>query len=183
MRFVEIINKLFCGKNKPDISYVKDSDDNFVRFNFPKEHLQNIDKSIKMAASELRSRDIFPGFSNEENFAEDQQWRMIRADDPFIYIDNLATDRYSAEIVGKSGCVYHTSMNSCDCEDYQKRHKPCKHMYKLAFYTGKMNPYIWCKKDHEFKNIHNDIPKGYTNGDFMAFKAVQYETIPRGKGI
>ena len=56
-------------------------------------------------------------------------------------------------------------------------------MYKLAFYTGKMNPYIWCKKDHEFKNIHNDIPKGYTNGDFMAFKAVQYETIPRGKGI
>ena len=38
----------------------------------------------------------------------------------------------TAEIRGQSSNVYTTSDKSCTCPDFQKRLKPCKHMYWLA---------------------------------------------------
>ena len=42
----------------------------------------------------------------------------------------------SAMILGESGQVYQTSLHSCSCPDFQARHQPCKHMYRLALELG-----------------------------------------------
>lgn len=41
----------------------------------------------------------------------------------------------TAEVKGISG-IYHTSLRSCSCPDFQARKNPCKHMYKLAMHIG-----------------------------------------------
>ena len=42
------------------------------------------------------------------------------------YNNGLATIR------GTGGDLYLTSFGGCSCEDFQRRGRPCKHMYKLA---------------------------------------------------
>ena len=46
----------------------------------------------------------------------------------------------SASIRGASGNVYHTTLYSCSCTDFQTRKTPCKHMYKLAEELGLIAP-------------------------------------------
>lgn len=163
-----VLKKL--NKKKPEESH------DFKGFNLPPEK-----DTMEIAAFSSKDENIFTGFPNEENLDDDQQWRMVRADDAFIYIDTLSSDGRSAVISGKTGELYHTSFSSCDCEDYQKRHKPCKHMYKLAFYTNKMRPEKWCHKDHEFKNIHNAKPVDRSYGNNMAFQHYRLTYIDNGK--
>lgn len=42
----------------------------------------------------------------------------------------------TAGIVSSSGNSYRTSLYECSCPDFQYRHKPCKHMQRLAIETG-----------------------------------------------
>lgn len=37
---------------------------------------------------------------------------------------------------GSSGSVYVTSLDACSCEDFDKRSRPCKHIYFLAVKMG-----------------------------------------------
>lgn len=41
-----------------------------------------------------------------------------------------------ASIAGNRGGEYITTLSVCNCSDFAKRHKPCKHMYFLANYLG-----------------------------------------------
>lgn len=41
-----------------------------------------------------------------------------------------------ATINGSSGKDYTTTLDYCSCEDFQKRSKPCKHIYFLAMQMG-----------------------------------------------
>ena len=41
-----------------------------------------------------------------------------------------------ASIAGNRGGEYITTLSVCNCSDFTKRHKPCKHMYFLANYLG-----------------------------------------------
>ena len=51
-------------------------------------------------------------------------------------IDILPTTDLCFEIRGTSGAVYHTTLNVCTCPDFQHRHQPCKHMYRIALELG-----------------------------------------------
>lgn len=42
----------------------------------------------------------------------------------------------SAEILGTCGESYETTLDTCTCEDFQRRGLPCKHIYKLALARG-----------------------------------------------
>ena len=44
----------------------------------------------------------------------------------------------SAVFSGKYG-TYTTTLGECQCIDFSRRHKPCKHMYRLAFELGLFN--------------------------------------------
>ena len=73
----------------------------------------------------------------------EQQSRMVKAHKENLYIFPDTFDGSSAFILGSGENVYKTSFNSCTCMDFQKRKLPCKHMYKLAFWSKKMNLYDW----------------------------------------
>ena len=68
---------------------------------------------------------------------------MVKAHKDNLYIFPDTFDGSSAFILGSEGNVYKTSFISCTCMDFQKRKLPCKHMYKLAFWSKKMNLYDW----------------------------------------
>lgn len=53
----------------------------------------------------------------------------------------------SAKVRGQNGGVYDVSLDSCTCMDFQTRHKPCKHMYRLAIFIGALGAVDQSKVD------------------------------------
>lgn len=107
-------------------------------------------------ASMQKRREIFDGFPNSIHLESEQQKRMVRADGKYLYVKDISKDKKSGIVVGEQG-EYRTSMSSCSCLDFQKRRQPCKHMYKLAFVTGRMNPDQYYQGDYKFKYYSRNI--------------------------
>ena len=59
--------------------------------------------------------------------------RFIKAIKESMRIQNFQA---SATITTKNKNTYHTTLESCDCPDFQNRHHTCKHMYRLAMELG-----------------------------------------------
>ena len=54
------------------------------------------------------------------------------------YIESI--DRYNGTArMTASGRIYSTTLKDCTCPDFQKRGKPCKHMYRLAMELDLIN--------------------------------------------
>ena len=85
----------------------------------------------------------FSAFPDSIQNEREQQSRMVKAHKDNLYIFSDTFNGSSAFILGSEGNVYKTSFISCTCMDFQKRKLPCKHMYKLAFWSKKMNLYDW----------------------------------------
>lgn len=49
--------------------------------------------------------------------------------------NTVSDTTYSARFED-GGNTFHTTLKNCDCEDYKRRHLPCKHMYRLAMEIG-----------------------------------------------
>lgn len=47
----------------------------------------------------------------------------------------------SSRIESESGEIYHVTLYSCSCQDFQIHHRPCKHMYRLASEVGGLLAY------------------------------------------
>ena len=61
---------------------------------------------------------------------KDQFMRQLRAVE-LKKMDSVNVDQKTGQIIGKIGnCT--VSLEKCSCLDFNKRHKPCKHMYRLA---------------------------------------------------
>ena len=60
-----------------------------------------------------------------------QRIRFNNAINDNIYISEMTSEE-SAVIIGTKGDPYPVIVNGCDCYDWKKRKKPCKHMYYLA---------------------------------------------------
>lgn len=76
----------------------------------------------------------FGSWDTSVHLADGQLFRFGRA----VYGD-FDIRPFSKEIVkitGSKGTVYHTSLDTCDCPDFEKRHLPCKHIYSLALSLG-----------------------------------------------
>lgn len=58
-------------------------------------------------------------------------WPKI--DDNTVVLSSATT--YSAHFED-SGNTIHTTLKKCDCEDFKRRHLPCRHMYRLAMEIG-----------------------------------------------
>lgn len=85
----------------------------------------------------------FSAFPDSIQNERERQSRMVKAHKDNLYIFPDTFNGSSAFILGSEGNVYKTSFISCTCMDFQKRKLPCKHMYKLAFWSKKMNLYDW----------------------------------------
>ena len=67
--------------------------------------------------------------------AEGQDVRFDRAMYQRISILSFDSGSGKAVIQGTHG-TYETTLDSCSCEDFQRRGLPCKHIYKLALSSG-----------------------------------------------
>ena len=58
---------------------------------------------------------------------------------------SIDKDKGTAEFLGSDGNIYNTTLESCDCMDFNMRQMPCKHMYRLAVECGiiNTNEYPW----------------------------------------
>ena len=68
--------------------------------------------------------------------ADGQDLRFDRAMFQNITIRSYDPAAGSAEILGTRGESYETTLDTCTCEDFQRRGLPCKHIYKLALARG-----------------------------------------------
>lgn len=65
----------------------------------------------------------------------------------------LNIDGEEGHFLGSSG-NHTTSLIKCSCIDFNRRKKPCKHMYRLAMELG----YIDCEFKSDIKSVKNKIP-------------------------
>ncbi len=61
--------------------------------------------------------------------------QIKRIDDSFL---TVLTNVNAAEETAKAENGYTTTLTKCTCGDFIKRHKPCKHMYRLAYELDRM---------------------------------------------
>jgi len=88
--------------------------------------------------------DIFiNGWGMEIRCQDEQIRRFKRA----VFLNEVSAhgylDYYNLNTVFRStknkNQKYHTTLKNCSCPDFQERHLPCKHMYKLAYLLGIIN--------------------------------------------
>ena len=96
-----------------------------------------VDQKIKEKILSIRSRTQYASIPVFKEFSslpiESSNMRFIRAIKESMRIQNFQA---SATITTKSNKTYHTTLESCDCPDFQNRHCTCKHMYRLAMELG-----------------------------------------------
>ena len=123
-----------------------DALDRLYKFN-PSDYVGKQHSSVGYSNTQVNQQkkklNPFSAFPDSIQNEREQQSRMVKAhkDNLYIFPDTFSGD--SAFILGSEGNVYKTSFSSCTCMDFQKRKFPCKHMYKLAFWSKKMNLYDW----------------------------------------
>ena len=66
--------------------------------------------------------------------------------------NTIDSEKATAEFIGSSGSVYHTTLNDCDCADFYHRNLPCKHIYSLAHSLG---------FTHELPSFNKNAAKAY----------------------
>lgn len=62
----------------------------------------------------------------------EQLMRMRRASNKEFICNHLDAENGVALFLGRYDEAYETTVDSCDCPDFARRHIPCKHMYYLA---------------------------------------------------
>lgn len=67
---------------------------------------------------------------------------------------------------------FEVTLENCTCKDFIFRHKPCKHMYKLANELG-----IFVKKNERSKNLIVDFSKGYSDGWKFIIRPCNYSDL------
>ena len=77
----------------------------------------------------------FANWPNELHNDLDQQKRIKSAKKPELTPLSIDKTFCTGNFSGSSG-RYVTSLDNCQCGDYMKRRKPCKHMYRLAMELG-----------------------------------------------
>ena len=71
----------------------------------------------------------------------DQQKRRDRACFECSILEILNEEKGVALVAGSKGGEYITSLTTCNCSDFTRRHKPCKPMYLLASHFGLFDPH------------------------------------------
>lgn len=131
-------------KSKP----IEDTEDRPFRYNYSYDTGRyEIEPSKKLKESLYTPFTDFPKRIHTE---EEQLSRMRGAMDRWIYLFPSTFTGHSARIMGTSREIYNTTLATCSCMDFQKRKLPCKHMYHLAFFSGKMNDFDWIGDDEYY---------------------------------
>ena len=75
-----------------------------------------------------------------EHDKPEQRKRRLRSAIDCSVVKVLDKNNGVAIVKGSKGGEYVTSLTMCNCTDFTRRHKPCKHMYCLAAYLRLFDP-------------------------------------------
>lgn len=108
-----------------------------------KRKLQNI-QAFSLASDFLSEQLPQKTFSSWEQWKSvhglsEQIQRQCRSYDRRISLSSVNPSTACATVHGTGG-RYMTSLASCTCPDFQRRRKPCKHMYRLAYELREKSP-------------------------------------------
>ncbi len=97
------------------------------------------------------------GFSQSYLRSRDFENRLIRARSDDLRIKEYLNDSKNEAMVEnrESGNIHRVSITECDCEDFRKKHVPCKHMIFLMLRNGR------------YKELEKAVPKSVKNGEAM----------------
>lgn len=107
------------------------SSDLYEREKFIKERLPYFDTSRLEISSAETTRLWINAWSASIHDEPDQIDRKFRATDSRYTPLKLSRNYSSGDFRGLEN-DYHTTLTTCECMDFQRRAKPCKHMYRLA---------------------------------------------------
>lgn len=105
------------------------------------------------------------------------EYRLIRArTEPMRIVEYLDTDHSLAIVINESNShTYKVGEFSCECMDYEKRRKPCKHMIFLALQTNRFQHYELSSTDRVHSGENED-------GEFVPLYWNYYIGYPTGLG-
>lgn len=120
-------------------------------------------KNYRVAQSQLYDRDF--------------EFRLIRArTEPLKILEYLDADRSLAIVINESNShTYKVGEFSCECMDYEKRRKPCKHMIFLALQTNRFQHY----EINSAARVHSGENE---DGEFVPLYWNYYMGCPTGLG-
>lgn len=98
-------------------------------------------KSIKNTSQSTAaiSATDWEAWDDSIHLAAGQADRIARACEQRLSIKKIKKDG-TAVVRGSTGNIYCTRFDKCTCEDFKRRHLPCKHMYLYAIKHARFDP-------------------------------------------
>ena len=92
-----------------------------------------------------------------------------------LVLVSLDKDNKSAEFSSSDGGVYKTTLDTCDCMDFNMRQMPCKHIYRLAIECGIINTseYPW-NEYKTYSKIYSRVKKKIDKLNVSELLALEY---------
>ena len=101
------------------------------------------DNSLLPSQQNLINQFLY-GYGDDFHCKNEQYFRFQRAMDPqkIGSIISLNKIKMKMRISGTyhPSEIYTVTLNHCDCKDFEERHLPCKHIYRLALELGIVSP-------------------------------------------
>lgn len=110
-------------------------------------------------------------------YDRDFEFRLLRARTEPLTVERYCNEDHSSALVhnDESGNTYLVTETSCECEDFQKKGKPCKHMIFLAMQNGSHRKYEILPRC-QLHSRKND------KGEFVPLYWEYYSVMPLGLG-
>ena len=110
-------------------------------------------------------------------YDRDFEFRLLRARTEPLTVERYCDEDHSSALVhnDESGNTYLVTETSCECEDFRKKGKPCKHMIFLAMQNGSHRKYEILPQC-QFHSGKND------NGEFVPLYWEYYSVMSLGLG-
>ena len=126
----------------------------------------------------LRSVQTTAGYGLNKHYLQSREFenRLLRARTDELKIEEFADGTKQAAKIRnvETGHVHHTTLIACDCEDFMKIRRPCKHMIFLMLKTGR------------HKQLEKTVPKSMRNEEnteeYIPIYWEYYDGPPTGIG-
>lgn len=93
--------------------------------------------------------------NSNEQYA--RRGRALMETRPLWINTDLLVGLFQPTAVDKNAIIYTTTLEHCDCTDFQRREKPCKHIYRLRYELIQDSPL-----NPEITNVSDDLLKPIT---------------------
>lgn len=193
--------KITPGFNKPIEKWIEDIENGIYRIDWKEREVKepilhrtmtkynNVKSYAEDAVREVNSTSTqrtnkeegtFGNWDKDIHFDYEQVNRILRAREVVNNILRIDKNIPMAKIQGSETAPYKTTLDNCECMDFQRRELPCKHMYALALAVGSMEWLPRHKSRGSAFNAEVEIEKYkifYKRGDISAETYVQVCSI------